>query len=58
MSGTTELSQEETELIAKYNIKQETRTVFFSDGYKYDNLKDAVRYAKLSLERKKASAGN
>lgn len=55
MNEASELSKEDSDLIARYNIRSETRTVFFSEGYKYDNLKDAVRYAKLVLERKQTS---
>lgn len=50
-----ELSQKDKELMVHYNIKVETRTLYYSEGYKYDNLKDALSYAKLSLERKRAS---
>ena len=53
-----ELTQENKELMARYNIKTETRTLFYSEGYKYDNLNDAVRYAKLSMEKNRASGGN
>ncbi len=42
--------------LPQYNIKTETRTLFYSDGYKYDNLKDALNYAKLCVERKRASS--
>jgi hypothetical protein len=55
MIKSTDVSQEDKELMARLNIKSETRTVFYSEGYKYDNLKDAVSYAKRSVERKKAS---
>lgn len=55
MNKAKEISQEDKDLMAHYNIKMETRTVFYSQGYKYDNLRDAVRYAKLSVERKGAS---
>ena len=58
MINEIELSKENKELTARYNIKTETRTLFYSEGYKYDNLKDALSYAKLSIERKRASADN
>ena len=37
----------------KYNIKAETKMAFYAEGYKYDKLDDAVRYARLSEEREK-----
>lgn len=55
MGKNTRETQEIIELMAQFNIKKETRTVYYSEGYKYDNLKDAISYAKLSLERKRAS---
>jgi len=55
MSKSIKESQEDEELMAQFNIKKETRTVYYSEGYKYDNLKEAVSYAKLSVERKRAS---
>jgi len=55
MSKIIDVSEKDRELMVQYNIKTETRTVYYSEGYKYDNLKDAVRYAKLSIERKNAS---
>jgi len=53
----TALTDEEKALMAQYNIRTETRTLFYSEGYKYDNLKDALSYAKRSVERELA-AGN
>jgi hypothetical protein len=58
MINRIELSQAEKDLIAQYNIKVETRTLFYSEGYKYDNLKDALSYARLSIEKKRASGEN
>lgn len=54
MIKNTELTEQDKILMDQYNIKTETRTVFHSDGYKYDNLKDALKYAKQSLEKKQA----
>lgn len=55
MNEKTKLSPNDREMMARYNIKVETRTLYYSEGYKYDNFKDALSYAKLSLERKRAS---
>jgi len=52
---TAAVTEEDKVLMTRYNIKSETRTLFYSEGYKYDNLKDALKYAKLSVERKQGS---
>jgi hypothetical protein len=57
MNKEKDVSQEDKDLMTLHNIKMETRTVFYSKGYKYDNLRDAVSYAKLSKERERATAG-
>lgn len=51
----TAITEEDKVLMDQYNITTETRTLFYSEGYKYDKLKDALDYAKLSVERKLAS---
>jgi hypothetical protein len=43
MNKAKDLSQEDKDLMTKHNIKMETRTVFYSKGYKYDNLKDGQK---------------
>ena len=53
MGEVAELSTEEKELMIKYNITVETKRAFYSEGYKYDKLDDAVRYARLTAEREK-----
>ena len=55
MTEASELSKEDKELMIKYNINAETKTAFYAEGYKYDNLKDAIRYARLSAERERVS---
>ena len=55
MIKTAAVTEEDKVLMTRYNIKSETRTLFYSEGYKYDNLKDALKYAKLSVERKQGS---
>ncbi|PLW67119.1 hypothetical protein [Pseudohalioglobus lutimaris] len=56
MIKNTALTDEEKVLMAQYNIEAETRTIFYSEGYKYDKLKDALRYARSSIERRQADA--
>jgi hypothetical protein len=58
MSKSTQETQKDREMMVQFNIKKETRTLFYSEGYKYDNLQDALSYAKLSLERKRATSGD
>ena len=55
MIKTAAVTEEDKVLMTRYNIKSETRTLFYSEGYKYDNLKDALKYAKLLVERKQGS---
>lgn len=51
----TAITEEDKVLMDKYNIKTEARTLFYSEGYKYDKLEDALNYARLSAERGLAS---
>ena len=51
MIKSSELTEEDKVLMDQHNITSETRTLFYSDGYKYDKLKDALSYAKLAGER-------
>jgi len=55
MIKSNELTEEDKVLMDQYNITSETRTLFYSDGYKYDKLKDALSYAKLAGEREKVA---
>lgn len=56
MSNLEHLSASDRELISSFGIDCEVKTVYFFEGYKYDKLKDAVRYAKMVAERKQGSA--
>ena len=53
MGEIAELSTEEKKLMVKYNITDETKRAFYFEGYKYDKLDDAVRFASLTAEREK-----
>ena len=53
-----EVTKEDEALMAQYDIKVETRTLFCAEGYKYDNLKDALRYAKQSLEKRQTAVAD
>ncbi len=39
------MSDEETQLMAKYGITSESKTVFFYREHKYAQLQDALNYA-------------
>jgi hypothetical protein len=58
MKETSAVTEKDKALLTKYNIKIETRTVYYSKGFKYDNLKDALSYAKLDVERSRASGNS
>ncbi|MEZ5501708.1 MAG: hypothetical protein R3E50_03255 [Halioglobus sp.] len=56
MIKSTTISEEDQLLMAQYHIRAETRTIFYSEGYKYDKLQDALNYARLVEERALAPA--
>ncbi len=41
------MSENDIELMKFYGITTELKTVYLYDNYKYDNLSDAVKYAKV-----------
>ena len=45
------MTDEDTKLMETYGITVETKMVYHFDGYKYDRLSDAVKYAKVSTPR-------
>ena len=55
MLKATEITEEDRVLMTQYNISTETKTIFFAEGYKYDKLKDALKYAMLAAERDRVS---
>ena len=38
-------SEEELTLMTQYGITEEKKSVYFYQGYKYDKLSDAIKYA-------------
>jgi len=40
------MTNEDKQLMARYGITWETRTIFRFQGHQYDRLLDALRYAK------------
>ena len=50
------MSPDEDKLIKKYGIVCKQKTVYSYKGYNYDNLKDAINYAKIALEREDQNA--
>ena len=47
----TELTDEEKQLMEQYGISCEIRPVYFFEGYKYEQLHYALRYAKVVSQR-------
>ena len=45
MKKDTRASEEELKLMTQYGITQEKKSVYFYQGYKYDKLSDAIKYA-------------
>ena len=46
------MTEEEDELMKRYGIALELRSVYIYQDYKYAHLKDAVNYAKIEAERR------
>ena len=45
MKKDTRASEEEMKLMTQHGITQEKKSVYFYQGYKYDKLSDAIKYA-------------
>jgi hypothetical protein len=41
------MTEEETELLKRYDITVEQKSVYTYEGHKYERLEDALNYAKL-----------
>lgn len=50
MKQAIEETEEEKQLMTQYGITSETKRAFFFQGYKYDKLADALKYARLSAD--------
>lgn len=50
------MTEEENELMKRYGITLEQRSVYLYKSYKYSHLKDAVNYAKIEAERRDAES--
>ncbi len=46
------MNEVERKMVEQYGITFEQKTVYFYKGHKYDQLKDAIRYAKIDIQRK------
>jgi hypothetical protein len=55
MSNDKQDDEEQQQLMSQYGISHETKSVYYFQGYKYDRLADAVRYARDSLSRENAT---
>jgi len=45
------MTEEEKELMESYGITVEQKSVYFYKGHTYENLKDALNYAKIDAKR-------
>ncbi len=45
------MTNDEDKVIKKYGILRKQKTVYTYKGYNYDNIKDAVNFAKIDLKR-------
>lgn len=52
------MSEEEKELMERYGIAVEQKSVYFYKGYKYEHLKDALNYAKIDTSPRHESAAS
>ncbi len=50
------MANDEDKLIKKYGILSKQKIVYSYKGYSYDNLKDAVNFAKIDLKREENNA--
>lgn len=50
------MTPEELLLMEQYEITEHQKSVFTYGAYKYDNLKDAVNYAKIERARAASSS--
>ena len=48
------MTDQETDLMERYGITSELRTVFVYKTYKYGRLEDALNYARLDTSRNEA----
>ena len=55
MDRNTEITEQDKALMVQFDITSETKTQFYYEGYKYDKLKDAVEFARRSVEKKQAT---
>ena len=45
------MSEEDKTLMAQYDITSESRLIYSYKQHRYENLKDAVNFAKIDTER-------
>lgn len=50
--GADFMTEEEKKMMDQYGITSQQKTVYLYNGHKYDNLKDAISYAKTDTQRK------
>lgn len=45
------MNNDDAALMEKYGITSQTKTIYAYKQHRYDNLKDALRYAEIDTER-------
>lgn len=48
------MTEDEKELLRRYDITAEQRSMYLYKGYKYEHFRDAVNYARIEVERQRA----
>ena len=46
------MTEEDKKLMDQYGITSQQKTVYLYKDHKYDNLKDAISFAKIDMKRK------
>ena len=50
------MSDDEQKQMLRFGITIEHKTIYHYNGYRYDNLRDALRYAEIDTNRNNESA--
>ena len=55
-SAVIKLSAQEKHLMERYGGKCAQKTVYLCKGFRYENLKDALRYTEINTQRDRKNA--
>ena len=56
MTQNTKVTEEEQNLMEKYGITHEQKSMYFYQGYKYERLSDTIKYARNNLASESAAS--